>query len=67
VTFRGRPLARIVLGGGEASPTLLQWLAPRLDTPCELGDPLRVFDKRISTGRVGQWDVAAGLALRDAN
>ena len=65
VTFRGQPLERIVLGGGEASETLVDWLKGRLDLPCELGDPLRSYEKPPKTGRIGQWDVAAGLALRE--
>jgi type IV pilus assembly protein PilM len=67
VTFRGQPLARVVLGGGEASETLVEWLAGRLDASCELGDPLRSYDNPPRTHRVGQWDVAAGLALREVN
>lgn len=67
VTFRGQPLARIVMGGGEANESLLENLAARLGIPCELGDPLRSYEKSGSWGRVGQWDVAAGLALRQMN
>jgi type IV pilus assembly protein PilM len=65
VTFRGQPLAQVVLGGGEATETLAEWLAARLDLPCEAGDPLRPFGERRAAGRAGQWDVAAGLALRE--
>ena len=64
VTFRGQQLARLVLGGGEASPTLLETLAARIDVKSELGDPLRLFDVNLPTNRRGQWDVATGLALR---
>ena len=67
VTFRGQPLSQMVLGGGEATDALAEWLAARLDLPCEVGNPLRPFDKGPATGRDGQWDVAAGLALRDLN
>ena len=66
VTFRGQTLARMVLGGGEASPTLLEPLAEALSLKCELGDPFRTFEARVPTGRIGQWEVAAGLALRTA-
>ena len=65
VTFRGQPLSRVVLGGGEATQTLVDWLTARLDVPCELGDPLRSYQTPPHAGRVGQWDVAAGLALRE--
>jgi type IV pilus assembly protein PilM len=65
VTFRGQPLARIVIGGGEASSTLAEELSARLDMACELGDPLRSFELAIQTGRRGQWDLAVGVALRE--
>jgi type IV pilus assembly protein PilM len=64
VTFRGQPLARLVLSGGEASPALVDWLQPRLDINCELGEPLRSFEPQAAPGRKTQWDVATGLALR---
>ncbi|MEN6404965.1 MAG: pilus assembly protein PilM [Thermoguttaceae bacterium] len=65
VTFRGQPLSKIVLGGGEATQPLADWFTARLDVPCELGDPMRPFDKGPAGGRATQWDIAAGLALRD--
>jgi type IV pilus assembly protein PilM len=65
VTFRGQPLSRVVIGGGEAAPTLAEELSARLDLPCELGDPLRSFEMAIQTGRRGQWDLAVGVALRE--
>ena len=67
VTFRGQPLSRLVLGGGEATLTLLEALAARLDLRCELGDPLRSYSAAVPGGRHAQWDVVAGLALRDVN
>ena len=67
VTFRGQPLASAVLGGGEASQALAELLAGRLDIACELGDPLRDFEKTRMAGRQGQWDVVTGLALRELN
>ncbi|MHB1036966.1 MAG: pilus assembly protein PilM [Pirellulales bacterium] len=65
VTFRGQPIGRMVLGGGEASPLLADALGARLDMKCELGDPLRSYEKAAVAGHKGQWDVAAGLALRE--
>ncbi len=65
VTFRGEPLVQAVLGGGEATESLVDWLAERLDLPCELGSPLRDCQHAVPSGRMGQWDVAAGLALRE--
>ncbi len=67
VTFRGQPLARIVLGGGESSQSLVDWISPKLDVPCELGNPLRSYETPALSGRQAQWGVAAGLALREVN
>ena len=67
VTFRGQPLARLVLGGGEATPGLVELLGQRLNLKCELGDPLRPFELTRVPGRKTQWDVAAGLALRQTS
>jgi len=67
VTFRGQSLSQIVLGGGEASQALADWLAGRLDLACEPGNPLRTYENATSSGRTGQWDVVAGLALRETN
>lgn len=64
VTFRGQPLERLVLGGGEATTQLLEVFHKRLGLKCELSDPLRTFQTSNNRGRLGQWDVAAGLALR---
>lgn len=66
VTFRGQPLARMVLGGGEASTHLTEYFSQALDLPCHLGDPLRSYKSDLTLGRQSQWDVAAGLALRKA-
>ena len=57
---------RVVVGGGEATDALVEWLAKRLDVPCELGDPLRSFEKPALAGRVTQWDVAARACLAGA-
>ena len=67
VTFRGQPLARVILGGGESNGGLQEALAERLNMKCELGDPLRALQSTAQTGRRTQWDVATGLALRDLN
>jgi type IV pilus assembly protein PilM len=65
VTFRGQPLGMLVLSGGEANASLVQWLAARIDVPCELGNPLRAYPRAPAAGRSSQWDIAAGLALRE--
>jgi type IV pilus assembly protein PilM len=66
VTFRGQPLSQIVFGGDESSQSMVDWAEKRFDFPCELGNPLRSYQQPESLGRLGQWDVAAGLALRGA-
>jgi type IV pilus assembly protein PilM len=66
VTFRGTPLSHIVLGGGEATDELAESLAERLSVPCEAGKPFRTFRANVDERRQSQWDVATGLALREA-
>jgi len=67
VTFRGKPLMRMVLGGGEANDTLREVLSRRLDLKCEIFDPLRNLGNLPRTLRQGQWDIATGLALREVD
>jgi type IV pilus assembly protein PilM len=64
VTFRGQPLERLVLGGGEATGALIESLDKRLGLKGELSDPFRPYESSVNRGRLGQWDVASGLALR---
>ncbi len=64
VTFRGQPLVKLLLGGGEATPALLEAFGKRLSLKGELSEPLRHFTTPTQLGRKGQWDVAVGLALR---
>ena len=67
VTFRGQPLKRLILAGGEANPAFVELLGARLDLKCEIGDPLRGMDTVALAGRRSQWDVALGLALRQVS
>jgi type IV pilus assembly protein PilM len=67
VTFRGRPIVRMVISGGEATQTLMETLGKNLDMKAELSDPFRAMPTMPNLGRKGQWDVAAGLALREMN
>ena len=64
VTFRGSPLTRLVLSGGEATQQLLDLLSKRLGLQADLSDSLRMYPTRASNSRQGQWDVAIGLALK---
>jgi type IV pilus assembly protein PilM len=65
VTFRGQPLSRVVLSGGEASGELVDALSDRLHIACEVGDPFRSYRADVDPRRRTQWDVATGLALRE--
>jgi len=65
VTFRGQSLARMVLSGGEANTQLLELLSTRLNLKAEISDPLRAYPLGGDVGRSSQWDVAAGLALKN--
>jgi type IV pilus assembly protein PilM len=67
VTFRGQPIVRMVVSGGEATPSLVETLGKQLDMKGELSDPFRSFETMPNLGRKGQWDVAAGLAMRELN
>jgi type IV pilus assembly protein PilM len=67
VTFRGQPLSRLVLSGGEATPQLLESLSKIVELPAELSNPFRSFPTIPNLGRKGQWDVATGLAMRELN
>jgi type IV pilus assembly protein PilM len=67
VTFRGQPIVRMVVSGGEATPSLVESLSKHLDMKAELSDPFRSLPGMPNLGRKGQWDVAAGLALRECN
>ena len=65
VTFRGRPLSRVVVGGGEATPGLTDVLGQRLKLPAVEADPLQKLTRVPSSMASAAWDVAIGLALRN--
>lgn len=65
VTFRGKPLERFILGGGEASEALLESLTKRVGVAGELSDPFRMYSRSGKSGRTCYWDITAGLALRE--
>jgi type IV pilus assembly protein PilM len=64
VTFRGRTLERMVVGGGEADERLTELLGGRLGIPAVVSDPFRRLHLEHNSSHPGLWDVAAGLALR---
>ena len=65
VTFRGQPLQRVILSGGEATSGVRDAIGKRMNQEIELGDPLRDYEHDATLGRSTQWDVAAGVALRE--
>ena len=67
VTFRGKPLARMVVGGGEANQMLFDEITSRIDIDCELSEPFRHVEVTNLPFRAASWDIAAGLAMRSVN
>jgi len=65
VTFRGKPIERLLIGGGEASRFLVDLFSQRLAIEAHLSDPFRRIAAERRRTRTGSWDIAAGLALRD--
>lgn len=67
VTFRGRPVEKIVVAGEEASPWLVHFLEGRLGAPCEMGNPFRGVTHQVPrtlSDRPGRWATAVGLSLK---
>jgi type IV pilus assembly protein PilM len=66
VTFRGKPLDRIIVTGSEACPWLVEFLGDRLGTSCVLGNPLdsskTLPGVSADLSRPCQWTTAFGLA-----
>lgn len=60
VTFRSESLQQCIIGGGEANETLVDWIGARLELPCELGNPLRIYEKNLPGGALhsGTWPPA---------
>jgi type IV pilus assembly protein PilM len=72
VTFRGAKPASVTLVGGEVyDPSLQQLLSESLNLPCQSGEPFRGIDLSLvdlgadRRGRLSEWAVAVGLALRE--
>jgi len=68
VTFRGKPLKRVIVTGNDASNWLLDFFEKRLGIACEIGDPMAGLTGQTPTaGDVEQpyrWTTAIGLAMR---
>jgi type IV pilus assembly protein PilM len=67
VTFRGQPISRLLLSGGEATPALAETLSKQLAMKAQLSDPFRSLPTTANVGRKSQWDVAVGLAMKELN
>ena len=68
VTFRGKPLSKILITGSEASPWLADFLTQSLSTPCEVGNPFESLARwptaTTALERPGRWATAMGLSFR---
>ena len=68
VTFRGKPLEKLVVTGEEASPWLLEFLSERLAVPCEMGNPFNALARWPTSAsaleRPWRWTTAMGLSLK---
>jgi type IV pilus assembly protein PilM len=65
VTFRGRPISKLIVSGGEVNERLTDLLEQRLGIPCEASDPFRRIQNAPPIECPGQWDIAMGLARRE--
>jgi type IV pilus assembly protein PilM len=68
VTFRGKPLERIIVTGSEASKWLADYLSERLGLSCALGNPFASLSRwptlPAALERPWRWATAMGLSLR---
>ncbi|MGE3314797.1 MAG: hypothetical protein AB7O26_06730, partial [Planctomycetaceae bacterium] len=68
VTFRGKPLDRIIVTGSESSRWMAEFLEERLGTRCEVGNPFENLSSEKARGaaqsRQGRWTTAVGLSRR---
>lgn len=63
VTFRGQAPQEIILSGAEATPEHAEFLSRRLGLPVRAGNPFLPFRNAPTSGILGRWDIALGLAL----
>ncbi|NOX56413.1 MAG: pilus assembly protein PilM [Planctomycetes bacterium] len=68
VTFRGKPLEKVIVTGSEASPWLVEFFEKNLQTPCELGNPFQSLGhlpvEPELVERPGRWATAIGLSQK---
>ncbi|HHM11925.1 MAG TPA: type IV pilus assembly protein PilM [Planctomycetaceae bacterium] len=65
VTFRGSPLSRVLLGGGEADADLARLISQRLNLAADVAQPFRHIRAETPIEDAPAWDVAVGAALRE--
>ena len=67
VTFRGKPIDKMVVAGCEGSQLLMEFLADRLSTPCELANPFAALAQQPTSqaqlAEPWQWTTAVGLSM----
>lgn len=63
VTFRGQPLEKIVISGGEATGELKEQMTAFFDVPVEILDCFRAITCPPHVVRSPVWDIALGLAF----
>ena len=70
VTFRGKPLEKVVVTGNDANPWFLDFLSDLLRTPCEVGNPFEQLTELAPAPadlkRPWCWSTAVGLSLKGA-
>jgi type IV pilus assembly protein PilM len=64
VTFRGRPISKLIISGGEVSADVAQNLEQRLGLSTEVSNPFRRTEDAPVVDTPSQWEVAVGLARR---
>ncbi|MFP6674434.1 MAG: type IV pilus assembly protein PilM [Pirellulaceae bacterium] len=64
VTFRGRPISKLIISGGEVSTDVAETLEQRLGLSTELSNPFRRIENAPVVDTPSQWEVAFGLARR---
>jgi len=68
VTFRGRPLEKVIVTGSEASPWLVEFFEKNLQIPCEWGNPFQTLHRwpaeHDALERPSRWAAAIGLSKK---
>lgn len=67
VTYRNRPIADLVISGGETCPWLGEYFQARLGLPSRLANPFAGLKEQLRIcrrERAGSWITSLGLAMR---